>query len=48
MNESCAANTVVGSNVWLMQSMPANSIAYYQGDAASVIRPRNTKETILE
>ena len=41
-------NSIVGSNVWLMQSMPANSIAYYQGDAASVIRPRNTKETILE
>jgi len=41
-------NSIVGSNVWLMQSMPANSIAYYQGDTASVIRPRKTKEAILE
>ncbi|AWI09367.1 serine O-acetyltransferase [Ereboglobus luteus] len=40
-------NSIVGSNVWLMQSMPANSIAYYQGDAASVIRPRSTKEQLL-
>ncbi len=41
-------NSIVGSNVWIMQSMPPNSIAYYQGDAASVIRPRKTKEAILE
>jgi serine O-acetyltransferase len=41
-------NSVVGSNVWLMQSIPPNSIAYYQGDAASVVRPRKTKEAILE
>ncbi|HEY3757934.1 MAG TPA: serine O-acetyltransferase [Opitutaceae bacterium] len=37
-------NSVVGSNVWLMQSMPPNSIAYYQGDAASIIRPRKQKD----
>lgn len=41
-------NSIVGSNVWIMQSMPSNSIAYYQGDTASVIRPRKTKEAILE
>jgi serine O-acetyltransferase len=41
-------NSIVGSNVWIMQSMPPNSIAYYQGDAASIIRPRKTKEAILE
>ncbi|PTY07304.1 serine acetyltransferase [Opitutaceae bacterium EW11] len=41
-------NSIVGSNVWLMQSMPPNSIAYYQGDAASVIRPRKNKEALLE
>jgi len=41
-------NSIVGSNVWIMQSMPANSIAYYQGDTASVVRPRKTKEAILE
>jgi len=41
-------NSIVGSNVWLMQSIPPNSIAYYQGDAASVVRPRKTKESILD
>ncbi len=41
-------NSIVGSNVWLMQSMPPNSIAYYQGDQASIIRPRKTKESMLE
>jgi serine O-acetyltransferase len=41
-------NTVVGSNVWLMQSIPANSIVYYQGDASSIVRPRKSKEALLE
>lgn len=41
-------NSIVGSNVWLMQSIPPNSIAYYQGDAASVVRPRKNKEALLE
>jgi len=41
-------NSIVGSNVWLMQSMPPNSIAYYQGDAASIIRPRKNREALLE
>ncbi|MFT3869765.1 MAG: serine O-acetyltransferase [Nibricoccus sp.] len=41
-------NSVVGSNVWLMQSMPPNSIAYYQGDAASIIRPKKSKEALIE
>jgi serine O-acetyltransferase len=41
-------NSIVGSNVWLMQTMPPNSIAYYQGDAASIIRPRKNKEALLE
>jgi serine O-acetyltransferase len=31
-----------------MQSMPANSIAYYQGDTSSIIRPRKKKEALLE
>jgi serine O-acetyltransferase len=31
-----------------MQSMPANSIAYYQGDRASVIRPRQKKDSMIE
>lgn len=41
-------HSIVGSNVWLMQSMPPNSIAYYQGDASSIIRPRKNKEALLE
>ena len=41
-------NSIVGSNVWLMQTMPPNSIAYYQGDSASIIRPRKTKEALIE
>jgi len=36
---------VVGSNVWLMESMPPNTIAYYQGDQASIIRPRKPRGT---
>jgi serine O-acetyltransferase len=41
-------HSIVGSNVWLMQSMPPHSIAYYQGDQASIIRPRKSREAILE
>ncbi|MBL9194736.1 MAG: serine acetyltransferase [Opitutaceae bacterium] len=41
-------HSIVGSNVWLMQSMPPNSIAYYQGDQASIIRPRKAKESLIE
>jgi len=41
-------HSIVGSNVWLMQSMPPHSIAYYQGDQASTIRPRRAREAIVE
>jgi serine O-acetyltransferase len=41
-------NSIIGSNVWLMQSVPPNCIAYYQGDTASVVRPRKPKEAILD
>jgi len=37
-------NSVVGSNVWLMNSMPPNSIAYYQGEAASSVRPLKRRD----
>ncbi len=30
--------SVIGSNVWLMKSIPANSIVYYQGEVTSVVR----------
>jgi len=39
------ANSVIGSSVWLMKSVPANSVVYYQGEANSVTRPRRPKGT---
>jgi serine O-acetyltransferase len=42
------AHSIVGSNVWLMQSMPPHSIAYYQGDQASIVRPRKSRDAFLE
>jgi serine O-acetyltransferase len=40
------ANSVVGGNVWLIESVPANSIAYFKADDL-VIRPRQKKETLV-
>ncbi len=40
------ANSVVGGNVWLLDSVPANSIAYFKVDDL-VIRPRQKKETLV-
>jgi serine O-acetyltransferase len=40
------AHSVVGANVWLLDSIPANSIAYYQ-DTNLVVRPRRTREAVL-
>jgi serine O-acetyltransferase len=40
------ANSVVGGNVWLLESIPANSIAYFKADDL-VIRPRQKKETLV-
>ncbi len=40
------ANSVVGGNVWLLESVPANSIAYFKADDL-VIRPRQKKETLV-
>ena len=33
-------NSIIGSNVWLMKSVPPNSIVYYQGEMISVVRDR--------
>jgi serine O-acetyltransferase len=41
------ARSVVGSNVWLMHSIPPDSIVYYQGDQSSIIRPRRKKEPLI-
>jgi serine O-acetyltransferase len=35
--------SIVGSNVWLMESIPPNSIAYYRGESL-VVRSREAKE----
>ena len=40
------ANSVVGGNVWLIDSVPANSIAYFKADDL-VVRPRQRKETLV-
>ena len=40
------ANSVVGGNVWLLESVPANSIAYFKSDDL-VIRPRQKKEALV-
>jgi serine O-acetyltransferase len=41
------ARSIIGSNVWLMKSIPANSVAYFKGDNL-VIRSRRADETLLE
>jgi serine O-acetyltransferase len=40
------ANSVIGGNVWLLESMPDHSIAYYKGDDL-VIRKRHKKEDLV-
>jgi serine O-acetyltransferase len=40
------ANSIVGANVWLLQPIPPNSIAYNKGSMLSV-RPRKKKETMI-
>jgi len=41
------SHSVIGGNVWLLNSVPANSIAYYKGEDL-VVRARQKKETMLE
>ena len=36
------AHSVIGSNVWIMKSIPVRSAAYFKGDQL-VVRPRRTK-----
>jgi serine O-acetyltransferase len=40
------AHSVIGGNVWLLESTPANSIAYYKGDDL-IIRPRLKQESLV-
>lgn len=39
-------HSVVGGNVWLLESVPANSIAYYKGDDL-IVRARQSKESLV-
>ena len=40
------AHSVIGGNVWLLASMPPNSVAYYKGDDL-VIRERHKQEALI-
>jgi serine O-acetyltransferase len=40
------AHSVIGGNVWLLDSVPANSIAYFKGDNL-VVRKRSKQEQII-
>jgi serine O-acetyltransferase len=36
-------NSVIGSHVWLMKSVPPESIVYYQGELTSIVREQRNK-----
>jgi len=40
------ANSIIGSNVWLMKSIPDDSVAYFKGDNL-VVRSRRQKEALV-
>jgi serine O-acetyltransferase len=40
------ANSIIGSNVWLMKSIPADSVALFKGDSV-VVRTRRKNETLV-
>jgi serine O-acetyltransferase len=39
-------HSIIGSNVWLMRSIPNDSVAYFKGDNL-VVRSRRKKETLV-
>ncbi len=41
------AHSIIGSNVWLLKSIPDDSVAYFKGDNI-VVRSRRKKETLVE
>ena len=43
---SIGAHSIIGSNVWLMKSIPAESVAYFKGDSV-VVRSRRKHETLV-
>ena len=40
-------HSIIGSNVWLLQSVPPRSVAYYKGDQL-VVRHREKREELVE
>ncbi len=40
------ANSIIGSNVWLMKSVPDESVAYFKGDNL-VVRSRRKKDSLV-
>ncbi|MSU24219.1 MAG: serine acetyltransferase [Opitutus sp.] len=43
---SVGARSIIGSNVWLMKSIPADSVALFKGDSV-VVRSRRKNETLV-
>lgn len=43
---SVGARSIIGSNVWLMKSIPADSVALFKGDSV-VVRSRRKHETLV-
>ena len=41
------AHSIIGANVWILEPVPANSIAYYKNENL-VIRSRRKKEKAVE
>jgi serine O-acetyltransferase len=40
------AHSVIGGNVWLLKSIPPNSVAYYKGDDL-IVRERQKQEAFI-
>lgn len=38
------SGSIIGSNVWLMKSVPSDSIVYYEGDRTSVVRKQGDRK----
>ena len=36
-------NSIIGSHVWLMKSVPPESIVYYQGELMSIVREQSAR-----
>ena len=40
-------HSIIGSNVWLMRSIPAESVAYFKADNL-IVRSRHKKDGLVE